>query len=93
MQDQDYGLVAAAPASLQPASSSVGPEQVLGVVGELLSDGVLAADCGDGVLVPLLSLLPLEPPLLELPPPPLSPPEPLAPLARATLRVVMAGAT
>jgi hypothetical protein len=86
LQVRDYGLVAAALPSLQPASSSVGPEQVLGVVAELLfdgvllSDGALAGDCGDGELLPLL----------ELPPPPLPP---LEPLARATLSVVIEGAT
>lgn len=80
-----YGWVAV---SAQPESSSVGPEQVLGVVGVLLDDcdeGVLAADCAEGVLAGDCGeglLDPLEPP----------DPPPLAPLARATLNVVIAGA-
>jgi hypothetical protein len=61
----------------QPASSSVGPEQVLGEVLDEDEVGVLVSlgvEVGLGLLVPLELLDPLEP------------------LARATLTVVIAGA-
>lgn len=65
----------------QPASSSVGPEQVLG---EVVRDGVVVELDLLEELVPLELLDPLEP---------LEPLEPLDPLlAWATLTVVMAGA-
>ncbi|HLQ18421.1 MAG TPA: hypothetical protein VK146_05525 [Tabrizicola sp.] len=65
----------------QPASSSVGPEQVLGEVVEL---EVL-------VSVELLGVLELDV-LLEPPPELLEPPPELPEPASATLRVVSAGA-
>jgi hypothetical protein len=70
----------------QPASSSDGPEQVLGVVGVVgvvVDEDELAVEVGLGALVGLgeeVGLGLLDP--LEL----------LEPLARATLRVVRAGA-
>lgn len=63
----------------QPASSSFGPEQVLGDVLDEDEVGVLVllgVEVGLGLLVPLELLDPLEP---------------LEPLARATLTVVIAG--
>lgn len=65
----------------QPASSSLGPEQVLGVVLEL--DVLESAE--------LLGVLELEV-LLEPPPELLEPPPELPELASATLSVVSAGA-
>lgn len=70
--------------SLQPASSSVGPEQTLG---EVLDEDEDAALTGLGSDAELDELVPLEP--LE----PLEPLDPLDPLlACATLTVVIAGA-
>lgn len=65
----------------QPASSSLGPEQVLGVVLEL--DVLESSE--------LLGVLELEV-LLEPPPELLEPPPELPELASATLSVVSAGA-
>jgi hypothetical protein len=68
----------------QPASSSFGPEQVLG---DVVRDGVVVELELVAELVPLELLDPLDP--LD----PLEPLEPLEPLlAWATLTVVMAGA-
>lgn len=65
----------------QPASSSFGPEQVLG---DVVRDGVVVELELVAELVPLELLDPLDP---------LDPLEPLEPLlAWATLTVVMAGA-